>query len=79
MVWHRNQYRGINHYADGTFGSANSFSTTGRRRRSTAETHGLVDWERFRPDLEALRDRERKSNAGENPFDVFLMFKVPVL
>jgi IS5 family transposase len=39
----------------------------------------LVDWERFRPELEAIRDRERKSNAGRRPFDVILMFKVLVL
>jgi IS5 family transposase len=39
----------------------------------------LVDWERFRPDLEAVRDKERKSNAGRKPFDVVLMFKVLVL
>ena len=39
----------------------------------------LVDWERFRPELEAVRDKERKSNAGRKPFDVILMFKVLVL
>jgi IS5 family transposase len=39
----------------------------------------VVDWERFRPDLEAMRDKERKSNAGRKPFDVVLMFKVLVL
>jgi hypothetical protein len=39
----------------------------------------LVDWERFRPDLEAVRDKERKSNAGRKPFDVLLLFKVLVL
>jgi IS5 family transposase len=39
----------------------------------------LVDWERFRADLEAVRDKERKSNAGRKPFDVVLMFKVLVL
>jgi IS5 family transposase len=39
----------------------------------------LVDWERFRPELEAIRDRDRKSNAGRKPFDVILMFKVLVL
>ena len=36
----------------------------------------LVDWERFRPELEAVRDKARKSNAGRKPFDVVLMFKV---
>lgn len=39
----------------------------------------LVNWERFRPELEAVRDKERKSNAGRKPFDVILMFKVLVL
>jgi transposase, IS5 family len=39
----------------------------------------LVDWDRFRPELEAVRDKERKSNAGRKPFDVVLMFKVLVL
>jgi len=39
----------------------------------------LVDWERFRPELEAVREKERKSNAGRKPFDVVLMFKVVVL
>lgn len=39
----------------------------------------LVNWERFRPELESVRDKERKSNAGRKPFDVILMFKVLVL
>jgi len=39
----------------------------------------LVDWERFRPELEAVRDKERKSNAGRKPFDTVVMFKVLVL
>ena len=39
----------------------------------------LVDWERFRLELEVVRDKERKSNAGRKPFDVVLMFKVLVL
>jgi len=39
----------------------------------------LVDWERFRPELEAVRDKQRKSNAGRKPFDVVVMFKVLVL
>src|SRR4030042_2441684 len=39
----------------------------------------LVDWDRFRAELEVVRDRERKSNAGRKPFDVVLMFKVLVL
>ena len=39
----------------------------------------MVNWERFRPELERIREQERKSNAGRKPFDVVLMFKVLVL
>ena len=41
--------------------------------------HALVDWKRFRPLLEVVRDKERKSSAGRKPFDVVLMFKVLIL
>jgi IS5 family transposase len=39
----------------------------------------VVDWKLFRPLLEEVRDKERKSNAGRKPFDVVLMFKVLIL
>ena len=39
----------------------------------------LIPWERFRPLLGRVREKERKSNAGRKPFDVVLMFKVLVL
>jgi IS5 family transposase len=39
----------------------------------------MVDWERFRPELEQIREQDRKSNAGRKPFDVVLMFMVLVL
>ena len=39
----------------------------------------VVDWKRFRPLLEVVRDKERKSNAGRKPFDVVLMFKALIL
>ena len=38
-----------------------------------------MDWDRFRSELEALRNKERKPDAGRKPFDVILMFKVRVL
>lgn len=38
-----------------------------------------IDWDLFRPTLETIRDKERKSNAGRTPFDVVLMFKILVL
>jgi len=39
----------------------------------------VIDWERFRPELEVLRSKERKSSAGRKPFDVILMFKILIL
>jgi hypothetical protein len=38
-----------------------------------------VDWEMFRKDLNRVREKERKSNAGRKGFDVVLMFKILVL
>lgn len=38
-----------------------------------------VNWEVFRPELEMVREKERKSNAGRKPFDAVLMFKILVL
>lgn len=39
----------------------------------------LVDWEVFRPQLETIREKERKSLAGRKPYDVVLMFKILIL
>lgn len=40
----------------------------------------IIPWETFRPTLEkALREEERKSEAGRKPYDAVLMFKVLVL
>ena len=39
----------------------------------------IVDWEEFRGELERIRDKPRKSNAGRKPFDGVVMFKVLVL
>ena len=39
----------------------------------------LVNWEMFRRDLQTVREKERKSNAGRKPFDVILMFKILIL
>ena len=39
----------------------------------------LVNWQMFRSDLQTVREKERKSNAGRKPFDVILMFKILIL
>lgn len=39
----------------------------------------MIDWELFRPALESLHDKPRKSNAGAKGYDVVLMFKALIL
>ena len=39
----------------------------------------VVNWELFRCDLEQVREKDRKSNAGRKPFDAVLMFKILIL
>jgi IS5 family transposase len=38
-----------------------------------------IDWEVFRPNLNRVHEKDRKSKAGAKPFDVMLMFKALVL
>ena len=38
-----------------------------------------INWEAFRPDLNRVHEKDRKSKAGAKPFDVVLMFKVLVI
>ncbi len=37
-----------------------------------------IDWEAFRPSLNAMYEKVRKSPAGAKPIDVVLMFKILV-
>ena len=39
----------------------------------------VIEWEMFRPELERIRQKARKSNAGRKPYDAVLMFKVLVV
>ena len=39
----------------------------------------VVPWERFRPLLETIREKERKSNAGAKPYDAVMMFKILII
>ena len=38
-----------------------------------------INWEIFRAELEALRDKQRKSNAGAKPYDTVMMFKILII
>jgi IS5 family transposase len=43
------------------------------------QLNSIIDWEAFRPTLETIREKKRKSNAGRKPFDVVFMFKILIL
>lgn len=63
----------------GLFEWQNRFEQLDKGGDPLAKLNKVVNWEVFRPELEALRDKERKSNAGRKPFDVILMLKVLVI
>jgi transposase len=39
----------------------------------------IVPWEMFRPLLNQVHEKERKSNAGRKPIDVMILFKMLIL
>jgi IS5 family transposase len=39
----------------------------------------VIPWERFRPTLSTVHEKERKNNAGAKPYDVVMMFKILVI
>ncbi len=43
------------------------------------ELKAQIDWEAFRPELECVHDKARKSAAGAKSYNVVLMFKILVL
>ena len=49
------------------------------KNKTLKHLNEIIPWELFRAELEALYDKERKSNAGRKPMDVILMFKLLIL
>jgi len=43
------------------------------------QVNDVVNWEIFRPALNSVHEKERKSNAGAKPYDVVMMFKILVI
>jgi len=63
----------------GLFEWQNRFDQLDKGGDPLVKLNKVVNWEVFRPELEALREKERKSNAGRKPFDVILMLKVLII
>lgn len=43
------------------------------------QLNDVIPWERFRPTLNTVREKDRKNNAGAKPYDVVMMFKILVI
>lgn len=63
----------------GLFEWQNRFKQLDKSGDPLVKLNKVINWNIFRPELEALRDKERKSNAGRKPFDVILMLKVLII
>jgi IS5 family transposase len=63
----------------GLFDLENRFEKIDANGDPLAGLNKIINWELFRPDLEPVRQKERKSSAGRKPYDLLLMFKILVL
>ena len=63
----------------GLFDLQNRFEKLNKNGDPLMKLNKMIQWNSFRPALEAVRAREKKSHAGAKPYDVVLMFKVLIL
>lgn len=63
----------------GFFDWHNRFEKLDRTGDPLLKLNIAVNWKLFRAELEALRDKQRKSNAGAKPYDTVMMFKILII
>jgi IS5 family transposase len=63
----------------GLFDWQNRFEKLNKNGDPLVKLNKVIQWNSFRPVLETLRARDKKSNAGAKPYDGVLMFKVLIL
>ena len=63
----------------GFFDWQNRFEKLDTTKDPLLKLKGALNWELFRAELEALRDKQRKSASGAKPYDAVLMFKILIL
>jgi len=59
----------------GFFDLSNRYEKLDKLGDPLPKIESIVDWEGFRPILETIRQKPRKSNAGRPPFDAVMMLK----
>jgi len=63
----------------GFFDWQNRFEKLDKTGDPLVKINAAVNWELFRTEIEKLREKPRKSNAGAKPYDAVMMFKVLIL
>ena len=63
----------------GFFDWQNRFEKLDTTKDPLLKLKSAINWELFRAELEALRDKQRKSASGAKPYDAVLMFKILIL
>jgi IS5 family transposase len=63
----------------GFFDWQNRFKKLDKTKDPLLKLNSAINWQQFRAELEALREKQRKSTAGAKPYDAVLMFKILIL
>jgi len=63
----------------GFFDWQNRFEKLDTAKDPLLKLKSAINWELFRAELEAVRDKQRKSNAGAKPYDTVMMFKILII
>lgn len=63
----------------GFFDWQNRFEKLDKTGDPLLKLNTSMNWEMFRAELDELRDKQRKSNAGAKPYDTVMMFKILII
>ena len=63
----------------GLFDEQNRLEDLSKMNDPLEKINSVINWERFRPEIEKVFDKKKKSNAGRKSYDKVMMFKILVL
>jgi transposase, IS5 family len=63
----------------GFFDWQNRFEKLDKTGDPLLKLNTAINWEMFLSELEALRNKQRKSNTGAKPYDTVMMFKILII
>ena len=69
----------MNNYQPSFFDEAERYIKLDKLKDPLAELKNYIDFELFRPSLEEILEKPKRSNAGRKPLDVVFMFKILII